>query len=333
MSIFQGAQLPAGSSTQQAQSSSTQSSSTAFAPFAERYLTDLSQGALGQMPVEGQQLIAPESALLQSAYSTAPTALARYTTPLAAGTAAAQNVAGGLSAEDISKFYNPYEQQVVDEMARQSAQNVQRNLLPQLRAGFVGSGGLGSQRYAGALGQTLGDIQSDLLGQQAKARAAGYSGALDAALREAGYQTQAAQALSSLGTAEQNAAVSGLKSMADLGAIEQAYDQSKIEAPITRLLNIGQVMRGYPMQTSSSSGSSGSTSSGSSQQFTYANSPLSQISGLGALLGSGFNSPSGWGNKLVGGLKDLFSGVSSMPEVSSWEGLTDSGYGTAEDYT
>jgi hypothetical protein len=60
---------------------------------------------------------------------------------------------GGIDATDISAFFDPYQTGVLNELDRLSAQNVQRNLLPGLKAGFVGSGGLGSQRYAGALGQ------------------------------------------------------------------------------------------------------------------------------------------------------------------------------------
>jgi hypothetical protein len=40
----------------------------------------------------------------------------------------------------------------------------------------------------------------------------------------------------------------------------------------------------------------------------YGNSPLSQIAGLGTLLGSGFNTSSGWGNQLM---KFLSSGSGS----------------------
>jgi hypothetical protein len=50
--------------------------------------------------------------------------------------------------------FDPYQTGVLDELDRLSAQNVQRNLLPGLKAGFVGAGGaggLGSQRYAGCL--------------------------------------------------------------------------------------------------------------------------------------------------------------------------------------
>lgn len=277
--ILQGQRLPAGTST--STSRSTQSSSTQFAPFAQDFLSKLSAGALGQMP-SGQQLIAPQSALTTAAYGAAPGALTAYQDPMAKGVAAAGDVAGGVTSGDISQFYNPYEQRVVDEMGRQSAMNVQRNLLPQIKAGFVGSGGLGAQRYAGALGQTMSDVQADLLGKQSAYRAAGYGQAVDAALKSAGLQNQAAQVLGTLGTAEQNAAVQRLNTLAGLGGQEQAYEQAQIEAPLTRMQNIAQIMRGMPMQTSSATGTSAADTV--SNQYTYGPSPLSQ---LGTLLTTG----------------------------------------------
>lgn len=286
MSIFQGAQQLAGVQSGTTQARSSESASTQYAPFALDYLSKLASAGTAQIPTSGQNLVAPMSGLTEQAIESAPGALTRYTTPLEMARGAAGDIAGGITASDISQFYNPYEQRVVDEMARQSAQNVERNLMPQLKAGFAGSGGFGSQRYAGALGQALTDVQSDLLGQQAKARAAGYTSALDAALRSAGLQGQAAQTLGQLGSTEQQAAVSGLKAASDLGTLQQAYEQSKIEAPIARLQNIGQILRGYQMQTQSSSGSSSTDRSDTGRQFSYGNSPLSQIAGTASLIGA-----------------------------------------------
>jgi hypothetical protein len=81
---------------------------------------------------------------------------------------------GGIDATDISAFFDPYQTGVLNELDRLSAQNVQRNLLPGLKAGFVGSGGLGSQRYAGALGQSLADVELGLAGQRAGLMSKGY---------------------------------------------------------------------------------------------------------------------------------------------------------------
>jgi hypothetical protein len=83
-----------------------------------------------------------------------------------AAQATAAQAAQGITPERIQALMNPYTSNVVDEMGRLSQENVQRNLLPTMKAGFVGTGGLGGQRYANALGQSMSDIQAGLTGQQ-----------------------------------------------------------------------------------------------------------------------------------------------------------------------
>jgi len=286
---------------------------------APQYLTDyLSQLAQTGQGLLGNAQVAAPSALQQQAMAMAPTALGGYQQALQSGVSAAQGAAAPIGQQDISQFYNPYQQSVVDEMARQSQRNVQRNLMPQLKSAFVGSGGLGSQRYAGATGQALADVQADLLGQQSKAMSAGYGAALDAALRQRQQQTQTAQVLGGLGQAQQSAATSGLKSMSDLGSIQQAYEQAQIEAPLVRAQNVAQLMRGYTYPTTTTEKYLGPAQS-------YGPSPLSQIAGLGALLGSGFNAKgSGWA-QLIGG---LFKGLGGSGGGTNW--MTQPPYG--DDY-
>jgi hypothetical protein len=101
------------------------------------------------------------SQLQKDVATNAPTDLYRYQDPMDLAYSTGQE-ATGVSPADISKFYNPYEAAVVGGMGAQSATNVQRNLMPQLKGGFVGTGALGSQRYANALGQTMGDMNTDI---------------------------------------------------------------------------------------------------------------------------------------------------------------------------
>ena len=243
----------------------------------------------------GTPYVAPLSQLQKDVATNAPTDLYRYQTPMDEAYDVGKE-ATGVSSADISKFYNPYEAAVVGGMGAQSATNVQRNLMPQLKAGFVGSGALGSSRYANALGQTMGDVNTTLLQEQNKARSAGYQSALDAALREMSGQTQATQALGTLGAQEQQAATTGLKTGAELGALEQAYTQAQINAPLTQATNAAALMKGYTVPTNQ-------TQTYKGPGDVYQPSPLSQIASLGTLLASGFNANStGWGNQLLKGL-------------------------------
>jgi len=271
------------------------------------YLTDLAKAGQTALEKPADQLVAPLSTLTTGAISMAPTALQRYQTPMNQALTAGQD-AMGVSQGDISKFYNPYENAVVGGMANTSATNVQRNLMPALKAGFVGTGGLGGTRYANALGQTMGDVNTSLLQEQNKARQTGYQSALDAALREMSGQATAASTLTNLGTAEQNAATTGLKSASDLGAIEQAQKQAEINAPLTNATNVAALMRGYTYPTTVTENYKGPAQN-------YGPSILSQIGGLGSLLGSGTNSKdTGWLDKLT---KWIGSQVTSDPEQLS----------------
>jgi hypothetical protein len=281
------------------------------------YLTALAQTGQEQL---GTESIAPLNQNLQAAYSGAQDSLQRYQTPLDQSLAALQTGAQGVSGADIAQFYNPYEQDVVNEMGRQSALNVQQSMLPALKAAFAGQGAFGSQRFANATGQAMGDVQSDLFGNQAKLRSEGYKSALDAALRDRGYDIQAGQGLTSLGQAESQAATTGLKSLGDIGTQELGYEQSKIEAPLTRAMNVAKILQGYqfPMDTEKTE-----------EQIpgSFAPSPLQQIAGLGSLVGSAFGNKDAAGNKLIDTFKDIYGGVRTFfPNGSSSSGGSNSGF-------
>lgn len=311
MSLFEGKAPPNVKSTETV---------TATAPqYLTDYLTSLATAGQTQLGVPGGQLVAPQAPLQQQAYSAAPDALSRYQTPLGSAVSAGQAAAAPITSADISAFYNPYEQQVVQDMARQSAENVQQTMLPQLRGAFAGTGAFGSRRYAGATGQALADVQQDLLTQQAKMRAAGYTSALDAALRQRGLQTQAAQALTGAGTAEAQAARSQLQTLSELGKEQQAYEQAKIEAPLTRAQNVAQIMRGYTYPTTTAKVYEGPAN-------VYGPSPLSQIAGLGTLVGAAFGTPQSAGNRMIDWAGKLFSGLPT-PSGGNTNWMTQPAYG------
>ena len=273
---------------------------------APQYLTDyLTQLATTGQGLIGQGTVAPLNQNLQNLYGGAQSTLERYQQPMDESLAALQGAAQGVSTADIERFYNPYEKDVVQDLERQSIENVQRGMLPALRAAFAGQGAFGSQRFAGATGQAMGDVQADLLGAQAKLRSEGYKSALDAALRDRGYDIQAGQSLGSLGAQESQAGVSGLKALGDIGTQELGYEQSKIEAPLTRAQNVAQIMRGYTYPTKTETVEEKLPGS-------YAPSPLQQIAGLGTLVGSAFGNKDAAGNKLIDTFKDVYGGIKTF---------------------
>ena len=315
--------------------------SAAKAPeYLTNYLTSLSQagmGALGTVtpgtpatdttpgtaptvtPFTGEQLIAGlpdfyKNLMTPKADASLPglSDLTRYQGALDQALKAGQS-AMDVSATDISKFYDLNQQQVIDEMQKQSDINVQRNVLPALKALGVmgGAGGFGSSRTGTIGGQALAEIAANLQAQQTAARSKGFQTALDAALKEQGQQATATSALSGLGSQEQTAATSGIKTLADVGASKLAYDQSQLEAPLKRALNVAEIMRGYTYPTSS-------TETAEAIPTTFAPSPLQQIAGLGTLVGAAFPSGGqGIGNKIISGVENIFSGIGN----SGWGSL------------
>lgn len=200
----------------------------------------------------------------------------------------------GVESADISKFYDPFKDQALAELEKQSSKNLMRNVLPALKALGVsgGAGGPGSSRTADISGQVLADYASGLEGQKLTALQNMYKQAIDAAIKEQGQQASAASALSALGAQEQTAATSGIKQLADIGTSRLAYDQSQIDAPLKRALNVAEIMRGYTYPTTSQE-------TAESLPTVIGSSPLSQIAGLGTLLASGTQSDSGWLNKII----------------------------------
>lgn len=206
----------------------------------------------------------------------------------------AGKVAGGLDTARIQQLMDPYRTNVVDEMSRLSQQNIQRNVLPSLKAGFVGSGSLGSQRYAGALGQSLADIQSNLTGQQYGALSKGYSEALKASMDERQLQQQAAQ--TQLGMAEKAQAL-GLTEAGALtkaGAERQAYEQSKLDYPLKTALQATGLLKGVQIPMEQAEKRVGPLAG------AYSQSDLSNVLGILSVLGA--MKPGSTGSDIVSGI-------------------------------
>lgn len=286
MSLTQGAALP--------DVTVKQTAATTAPDYYTNYLSNLA--STGQAQVTGavtdpSKMVAGFGDLQNATLKSAPSTLAAYATPLQAGEATAAEVAKGVGGQQIANFMNPYTSGytnaqgvrmpgVVDEMERLQQQNIQRNIMPQLKAGFVGSGGLGSTRYANALGQTTSDLQSNLLGAQTGALSQGYKDAVNAALQQAQIQNQTAMTQGQLANIEATAGQSALKTGMDLGGQEQAQRQAVINAPLTTAANAAQLLRGYTVPTSTAQEYKGPLPG------SYAASPLQQIAGLGALFAS-----------------------------------------------
>ena len=245
------------------------------------YLTDVASAGKTAMGRDPNQMVAPLTNLQNQGYGAVPGAATAYQPGLASAQATAGMAAQGMSPEAIQGFMNPYTSNVVDEMGRLQQQNIQRNVMPSLKAGFVGTGGLGGQRYANAMGQTSADMQANLMGQQYGALSSGYKDALQAAYNQANLQNQVAQTQGTIAEREQTLGLTGAGAMTKAGAEQQAYNQSIIDAPLKTAANAAALMKGYTIPTTSTETFKGP------MPGAYGASPLSQMVGLGSLIGSG----------------------------------------------
>jgi len=247
-------------------------------------LSNVGQGALTRTAAEG---VAGYDPLQTAGYGQYEAAAGAYKPGLDAAGKTAAKVAGGIDTSRISQFMDPYQQNVVNEMTRLSQQNLQRNLLPTVKAGFVGSGALGSQRYAGALGQTLADVQSDLTGKQYGALSSGYQNALKATLDEAQLQNQAAQTQAKIAEQQQTLGLAGAKALTGAGAERQKYQQSLLDYPLTNATNVSQLLRNYQIPISSTEKTVAPGQQGQFGQSAFQNigGILSVIGGVGGAQG------------------------------------------------
>ena len=272
-SLTQGSPLPDITQT---------TTTTSAAPsFYTDYLKDLSKSgttALSQTAATG---VAGFDPLQTKGYGALDTAADAYKSMLTNAETTAKLAGSGVTSSRIKDLLDPYRTNVVDEMARLQQQNVQRNVLPSLRAGFVGQGALGSQRYAGALGQSMADMQANLTGQQYGALSSGYNKALETALNELQALNQSAQTQSGLASKAQELGLTSAGALTKGGAERQAFEQSKLDYPLRTATTVSNLMRGYQVPVDRTQKFVGP------QAPYYSKSPLENAITIAALLGSG----------------------------------------------
>jgi hypothetical protein len=279
MAFTQGAPLP--------NITETTTKSSQAPEYYTNYLSGLSQAGQTAMNRTPQQSVAGYDPLQTMGYSNLPAATTSYQPQLQAAQNTAAQAAQGITPERIQSLMNPYTSNVVDEMARLSQQNVQRNVLPSMKAGFVGTGGLGSQRYAGALGQSMADIQAGLTGQQYGALSKGYSEALKGALDEAQLQNLTAGTQGKLAAQELESGLAGVGALTKAGAERQAYEQSLLDAPLRTATSASGLMRGFTVPETQTQTFVG-PKAGAYQLSDYQN-----ILGILSLIGSGYGGATG----------------------------------------
>ena len=305
-SLFQGTAPPNVNTS----TTATTGLAPGFADY-QSYLNNLANAGNVALATPSSNLVAPLSSNQTSAFAAAPSAAQTYQTPLTSAETTAGTAAGGVGTNQINNFLNPYISDVNKALETATQQNVNQTVLPALQAFGAGSGNTGSSRLINATGQTLGQIQQGLGAQESANLATGYQNAVTNALQEQQNLGNIANVQGNLATSGQNAANAALTEQATLGAQQQAQNQAVINAPLTQATNAAGLLKGYTVPTTSTTNYSGPAS-------VYGPSPLSQVAGLGSLIGAVGNS--GLGSVIsnaVNKATDAFGNLLSSSNVNT----------------
>jgi hypothetical protein len=342
--MFQGSALP--------NITTTKTDVTSGPSWYNSYLQDLAQTGTQALQRTPEQAVAGFSPLQTAAIEATPGAASSYQ-PYMQGAQTALGKTAGLSAVSaanpyvseaaqttpsaVGQYMDPYQSQVVDEIGRLGQLNIRQNLRPMVNARSVSAGDFGSKRNEEIMGQTLQGALSDITGAQSKALSSGYASALAAAQADKSRQLQAgqlmgqltgtdltnalqeAQTSGALGTTAQTLGLKGTEATFGAGEQEQKLAQARLNAPLTQATNAANVFTNLKVPTTVSQ------TANAPVPGAYANSPLSQIAGLGTLFSSGAGgSPSAVNNVLKSVLGEkTYADIASKGILGAITGIKD----------
>jgi len=125
--------------------------------------------------------------------------------------------AGQTSASQVGQYMSPYQQGVLDVIAKQGARNLRENILPQVSDAFTRAGQFGSSRMGEFGSRAVRDTQEAILKEQAQAAQQGYAQSLAAAQTDLGRQAQLAGTVGSISGADLSRILQGGAQYGNLG--------------------------------------------------------------------------------------------------------------------
>lgn len=113
------------------------------------------------------------------------------------------------SAQNINQYMSPYQQNVLDTLAKQGSRNLTENILPGVSDAFIKSGQFGSSRMGEMGSRAIRDTQEAILNAQSQAAQQGYTQALNASQSDLARQAQLAGTVGSISGADLSRILSG----------------------------------------------------------------------------------------------------------------------------
>jgi hypothetical protein len=249
-----------------------------------------------------------------------------YQPALTSATNLAQGVGNSNVANNVSQFMTPYTQNVVDSLQTLGERNINQYLAPGATSAAVGSGQFGSKRGAEVLGQAMNQGMQNLTAAQNQALQTGYSQALTAAQDQQRNQLAASQQLGALAGQTQSQGLADVNALATMGGQQQTIEQNRELFPMQMATQNAALLRGYSVPTTVNSTYTGPIPG------AYSASPLSQIAGVGSLLGalnqgSGTlgTGPSAMSN-ILGGASKLWDSASGLFSGGSFDATNPNNY-------
>ena len=159
------------------------------------------------------------------------------------------------AAQRVGEYMSPYQQGVLDLIARQGTRNLQENILPAVSDTFIKAGQFGSSRMGEFGARAARDTQQAILDAQAQAAQQGYGQALGAAQTDLARQAQLASTAGSISQADLARILQGGAQYGNLGQTmgQLTNEQAQMLANIgqttgqlsaqqmSQLANIGQI--------------------------------------------------------------------------------------------
>ena len=179
------------------------------------------------------------------------------------------------SAAGIDQYMNPYQQNVMDVLARQGARNLGENLLPQVSDAFIKAGQFGGSRMGEFGSRALRDTQEAVLDKQAQLANQGYAQSLAASGGDLARQAQLAGTVGSISGADLSRVLQGGAQYGNLG--QTAGQLTGQQA--TALANLGQTAGQLTGQQASALANLGQTAGQLTGQQATAFANLGQTAG------------------------------------------------------
>lgn len=233
-------------------------------------------------PYSGQ-LVAGLTPQQQQAYQQVSSNQGAWQPAMSTAQAGTQNLADTSSVSNIQNYMNPYQQGVLDVIAKQGARNLTENLLPGVSDTFIRAGQFGSGRMGEFGSRALRDTQEAIVNAQTQAAQQGYTQALGASQADLTRQQSALQQMANMAQTGQQLRTADVAALEAAGQAQQAQQQKELESqyqqyqlaqqyPKTQLDWLNAQVRGMAPSVPATTSTSGTTTG-----QTYSASPLAQM--------------------------------------------------------